>query len=366
MTDRLSARQLMLVVAVMRASAMLVLLPVVMVGDARQDAWIASIVSTLLSCILALLASGLAARFPGKSLGHIGKVVLGPIGGWLVIGLFALSHYVLALARARTVSLLVISQFMPKTPGWAIAVPMLAVSVYGAIHGPDTVGRSAEPVFVLLTGILVLGTVLLYASRVGPVTSLKPILARGFMPILASSVSPVFLGAVGSSVVLSLGRYVKKASSLGRAAVYGLLISGLFLTVVVLQVLTTIGHQQAQQSLAPLLSLAGAISIEGVVERTDLLLLASWIVGVTFDVTILLLSSSIVIADALSIDYRKVAAALFLAGVVPVSHRVTDVFSMRMVHSLPVTGIWTLVVFLGAIGVVYIVALVRRIDGREK
>jgi len=366
MTDRISARQLTFIISVMRASAMLVLLPVVMVGDARQDAWIASIVSTLIACLLALLSSGLAMRFPGKSLGHIGKIVLGPIGGWLVIGLFALSHYILALARARTVSLLVISQFMPKTPGWAIAIPMFAVAAYGAIHGPDTAGRSAELIFVLLTGILILGTILLYMSKAGPQTSLKPILARGFKPVFAASVPPVFLGAVSSSTVLSIGRYVKKATSLRKAAVYGLLISGVLLTVTVLEVLTTIGHQQAQQSVAPLLSLAGAISIEGIVERTDLLLLASWIFGVTFDVTMLLLSSSIVIADALGTDFRRVAAALFLLGVVPISHRFTDVFNIRKVHDLPATGIWTLVVYLGAIGVVYVVALVRRIDGREK
>jgi len=55
-----------------------------------------------------------------------------------------------------------------------------------------------------------------------------------------------------------------------------------------------------------------------------------------------------------------------LLGVVPISHRFTDVFNIRKVHDLPATGIWTLVVYLGAIGVVYVVALVRRIDGREK
>ncbi len=366
MTDRISARQLMLVVAVMRASAMLVLLPAVMVGDARQDSWISSIVSTLGSCLVALLLSGLAARFPGKSLGHIGKAVLGPVAGWLVIGLFALSQYVVALSRIRTVSLVVISEFMPNTPGWAIAVPMLMVSVYGAVHGPDTVARAAELVFVLLSGLLVVESILLYVSKAGPTTSLKPMLARGIKPVLAGSVSPVFLGTISSSVVLSLGRYVKKAASLGRATIFGLVIGGTYLTLTVIQVLTTTGHQQAQNSLAPLLSLAGAISIEGFVERTDLFLLASWIVGVTFDVTILLLSASIIFGDALSIDFKKVAVALFLLGILPVSHRITDLFNIRIVLTLPVAGIWTLVVFLGGIGVTYAVALVRRIDGREK
>jgi spore germination protein KB len=299
------------------------------------------------------------AKFPGKSFGTVSKEVLGPYAGWVVTGMVALSLYVLALARTRSVSLIVISQFMPKTPGWAIAIPMLAVALYGAVTGPDAIGRSAELVFTLLTGILALGAVLLLASKAGPITSLRPILARGIRPVLAASIAPTFLGAVSGSVVLALGRYVKKASSLPKAVMAGILISGLFLLGSTLQVLTTIGHQQAQQSLAPLLAVASSVSIEGIVERTDILLLTAWILGVTFDVTVLLVSSAIVIGDAMSVKYRTVAAALFLIGALPVSHRATDVFSMNLIYSIPVTSTWMLVVFVGAVGAVFVAALIK-------
>ena len=68
MSGRINARQLMLIVVITRVSSILVLLPVVMIGDARQDAWIATIVSTFGSCLVGGLAAGLAAKFPGKSL----------------------------------------------------------------------------------------------------------------------------------------------------------------------------------------------------------------------------------------------------------------------------------------------------------
>jgi hypothetical protein len=139
----------------------------------------------------------------------------------------------------------------------------------------------------------------------------------------------------------------------------GILISGLFLLGSTLQVLTTIGHQQAQQSLAPLLAVASSVSIEGIVERTDILLLTAWILGVTFDVTVLLLSSAIIIGDAMSVKYRTVAAALFLIGALPVSHRATDVFSMNLIYSIPVTSTWMLVVFVGAVGAVFVAALIK-------
>ena len=38
------------------------------------------------------------------------------------------------------------------------------------------------------------------------------------------------------------------------------------------------------------------------------------------------MSSSILIGDSLGVSFRTVAAVLFVAGIIPVSHRFTDVF----------------------------------------
>lgn len=357
MIGKISARQLMLIVATIAVSSTVVVVPAVKYGDARQDAWIAAIISTLASCLVAILSTGLAERFPGKSLGQFSKEVLGPHLGWVVIGLVSLSLYVISLAKARLVSLVVVSHFMPRTPGWAIVVPMLAVALYGSVTGPDTIGRSAEVMFTMTIGVSILMIALLHASKAVPQTSLRPILAHGLKPVLAASVSPASLGVVSGSTVLALGRFTKRPSSLTRAVVMGLLISGIILVVMTLYVLTTIGHDQAESSVAPLLALAGAINIEGVVERADLPILTVWMLGVTFEVTVLLMSAAIIIGDALSASYKVVAAVLFGIGVIPVSHRVTDLFSLRLLLSIPVSGTWALVVFVGAIGATLIAVL---------
>jgi len=359
MIGKISTRQLMLIMIVSRVSSILVLIPVVQIGDARQDAWIASILSTLTSCLVASLPAVLAMKFPGSSFGHVAKGVLGPYIGAVATGLVALSLYIQALIRTRSMSLIVISQFLPETPGWALAVPLLAVALYGAVLGPDTIGRTAELMVTYLIGIIALGAVLLYGSKAAPVTGLKPILARGWGPVLAASVSPTFLGAVNASSVLALGRFTTKTSGILKAVVGATLISGLILLVIVVQVLITIGPQQAQQALTPVLAMASTIYVEGIVERADLLVLASWVLGLTFDVTVLLMSASIIIGDALSKSWRTVAVVLFLVGVVPASLRFTDTFSMRELRTIPVTGIWTLVVFIGTIGLVLVAALIR-------
>lgn len=360
----ISARQLTLIVALTRVAALLVLLPVVQIGEARQDAWISVIVSTLAACLLAGMSASLAAKYPGKSLGHYANQLLGRLFGTIATGLVALSFYVLCLIRIRLVSLVIITEFMPKTPGWGLAIPMLLTAFYGAMLGPDSIGRSSELLFTLVMTFILTGFLLVYTARTGPVIGLKPILSRGLRPVLAASISPTFLGAASGSKVLALGRFTTKTRGLVKAVLAGLVISGLVRLVMTILVLTTLGPEQAQRSVTPVLALASAVYIEGLLERLDLFLLAAWVLGVSFDVTALLMSSSILIGDSLGVSFRTVAAVLFVAGIIPVSHRFTDVFIVNELHSIPVTAVWTLAVYVGAVGSLYLAALIKRLGKR--
>lgn len=362
----ISSRQLLLIAAILRTGSMLIILPVVHYGGALRDSWIAAILSTAASCLVALLSVGVAMAFPKKSLGHIANTVLGRIPGTIATFTVALSQYVLCLARIRTMSLVIISQFMPKTPGWALALPVLVIALYGAVCGPDTMGRAAEIVFTVLAFIVVGGCALVYMSKAAPVAGLKPMLANGWKPVLVASISPTFLGAVTGSIALSFGRFTRETRQLARSIMGSLIISGVLLLVVTIIVLTTLGPVQAQESITPFLSVAGSIHISSVIERADLLLLAAWMLGVTFDVTVLLLSASILIGDSLNLSYKSVAVALFVIGVIPVSHRITDVFMIGPFQSPQVTGPWTLIVFVGVVGVVYVASLIKKKGGRGR
>ncbi|MGI6661877.1 MAG: hypothetical protein ACOX4B_00075 [Bacillota bacterium] len=83
------------------------------------------------------LGAYLAMKHPGKEPGAVRE---GPPGQDRrrdqPRGSLALSFYVLCLIRTRLVSLVIISHFMPKTPGWALAIPVLLTAFYGAMMGP--------------------------------------------------------------------------------------------------------------------------------------------------------------------------------------------------------------------------------------
>jgi spore germination protein KB len=359
----ISPRQLFFIIALARIGAILVLLPGVQSGNAMQDAWISVILATGASILIVWLGSYLAMKHPEKSLGHFANDLLGRLGGTIATGILALSFYVLCLIRVRLVSLVIISHFMPRTPGWGLAIPVLLTASYGAMKGPDTIGRASELLFTVMAAITI-GTMVVSSVWItGRIGGLKPVLSRGFGPVLAASVPATFLGIVSGLKVLALGRFTTEKKKLPKATAMALLTSGLALLGITIDAITTLGPAQAQKHVTPMLALASTAFIQGVLERLDLVLMASWVLGVTFDVTALLLSSSILIGDSLGADHRKVTAVLFFLGLVPVSHRITDIFTMRRLHSIPATGIWAILIGAGTLVPVLVAYLIKKRKG---
>ncbi|MDP2859747.1 MAG: GerAB/ArcD/ProY family transporter [Bacillota bacterium] len=359
MNGLISARQLMLMLAAMRAAVITVFLPVVAQGDARQDAWIAALVTTLIGSLIGAMMASLAMRFPGKSLGSFGKETLGRPLGIVASVLVGMTLYVIAVSRLRLFSLVLVEEFFPQTPGWAIAVPIWLVVVYGSMLGVDSMGRAAEAVFTLIIGSIITGVLLLYVSQAAVLTNLAPVLERGWAPVMEAAVSPIFSFSTTAALVLAFGKYVAEPARLRGAVVGAILIAGALLTGLSALTVGVLGPHHAGHEMTPLLAVARAVFVGGVVERADLLLLAIWFVAVIFKITVLLLATSIILGDALGISFRCIAAVLFLVGIPAISFRLTDIFMLSKAYSPSVTSVVTAAIYVGVVGLVYGVALIR-------
>ncbi|MDP2858692.1 MAG: GerAB/ArcD/ProY family transporter [Bacillota bacterium] len=359
MNGLISARQLMLMILVAKISVMVIFLPVVTGGDARQDAWIAAILATLAGSLFGALMASLAMRFPGKSFGSFAQDVLGGVLGRAAAVLVALSLYGMAVLRSRVLAFIIVSEVMRETPEWVFGLSILVAATYGSTLGPDAMGRASEAIFTIVMGSIVIGIALVLVSRVGPATSLKPVLERGIGPVLGATITPVFYFATSAAMVLALGKYCTEPRRLRGAVVASLLISGVVLTTITALVVTTLGPHTAGHELAPVLALGKAVFFEGILERLDLPLIAVWALGLAFEVTLLLLSSSIILGDAFGLQFRHVAVGLALVAMVLVSLQATTIFDYKQVISPEVTGPLTLVVHVGLVGLVLIVASIR-------
>jgi hypothetical protein len=113
-----------MVVALVRASIIVVFLPVVTQGEARQDAWIAALLTTLVGCLIGAMMASLAMRFPGQSFGAFSGRALGRPLGLVASASVALTFYGVAVVRARLLSLVLVSEVFQHTPGWVFGIPI--------------------------------------------------------------------------------------------------------------------------------------------------------------------------------------------------------------------------------------------------
>jgi len=356
---KISSRQLLLIVALSRMSIIVVFLPVLTLTDVLQDAWIAALAATGMALLLGALVGSVMMRFPGKSFAEISRESLGPVLGipaGLSVGIL---FYFLALLRTRDLTFLLVTSGFADVPDSVLGMVALAVAAYGAYLGPDAMGRAAEFLITLIVVSVLTGFAFLLMSPIRPdLLFLQPVLARGLMPILSASANPVFWFLVSGSLSLGLGKHCADPPRLRRAVVVGLLISGIVLVVMSVTVVVYMGPHQAKDQFSPMLSLAHIAFVAGVIERLDIIIVNLWMLGVVFDVTVLLLVASIMLSDSLGIRPKPTILVLSAFGLVPLSLRLGNVFQLRALLS-PAPSAWASISLSGLISLVLIVSLAR-------
>ncbi len=366
MRSTVTPKQIMAIVALSRINTMAVSMPVLTAGNALQDAWIATFLGTLGGILVAGIATTLASRFPGRTFGEFSKDILGRALGTtagLVLGAF---FFAVALLRSRQLVLLFITTTLERTPDWAIAIPILILGVYGAILGSDTIGRAAPVLLVMVVAAMGFGVALLSFSVEVDLLEITPILAQGISPALVASINPIFWFATSASVSLVMTGLSTKPDRVRHAVTMGILISGFVVTFLVAMAVATLGAAEASVQLSPLLTVSRTVFLANVTERLDVLLFALWVPGISFDLALFLFAASFTLSKALGVSQITLAVTLGTLAILFASLGYADMFRVRENLSILTTGMATLTIHIGLVGLVLAVAAIRGKHGRAK
>ncbi|MEW6308759.1 MAG: GerAB/ArcD/ProY family transporter [Bacillota bacterium] len=355
-----NTRQLFLIIVLTRIAVMADGLPVVTVGSALQDAWLGALLATAASAALAALAATLAMRFPGKSLGVFARETL---GRWLGLGVslaVALVYFLLTLFELYQLTTLTKGTILPRTPAWVFTLSVLSVAVYGAYLGADAMGRAAEVLITIVFGAVVVGVCVLVAAPLPQsYSSLSPVLERGVWPVAEAAIIPALWFLVSGGTVLGLGKFTRPTQKLRGAVVGAVLASGMLLTLFAVISTLILGPSEARDQLAPMLSVARAINLPGILERSDLLLIVIWLLGAVFETTIFLLVAAIVSADALGLNVTQVVPILGAAAALVVVLYTPTVFDLRRAAQPTPTGLGGLFALGGVVALMLVVTALR-------
>ena len=230
-------------------------------GQAKQDAWIAIIISILCSSILLLMFSKILSLYPGKDLYDVLQIVMGKFIGKIISILMIWFAFHTGTLVLRVLSEYTNTLVFTDTP---VVVPMFFFAVlliWSLKEGIEVLGRWAE-FFIWIVFLLILIVSALSMSLMD-IGRLKPILNNGVTPILKGTFSS-FSFPFGQTVIFTMVfSNISKVKNYKKTFIVGLLLGGGILLLGTFRNLLVLSPEGISRVYFPSNMVASLISIGG-------------------------------------------------------------------------------------------------------
>ncbi|RSK25948.1 spore gernimation protein KC [Bacillus sp. HMF5848] len=270
LTEKLSLWQTIVLIYIFEAGSAIV---IGVGGDAKQDAWIAIFIATLIGVGIILFFSYLLSKLPGKNLFEIFEICFGKWIGKAITILYIVYFFYIAARVIRDFGELTVSAILTHTPIEFLIIVMMIVIIYIVYLGIEVLGRTAE-VFIpyLLFFVLFISVSIVFTGEFS-FDRIKPILPEGVGPIIKAIFPQLITFPFGELIVfMLLLPYVTKQKEARWASAIGVAIGGFVLVLSTFTEIATLGPVIRERSNFPLLSAAREISLLNFIERVDLVI----------------------------------------------------------------------------------------------
>ncbi|UFJ39832.1 endospore germination permease [Brevibacillus humidisoli] len=300
---RIGIHQLIVLVILVTIGDSILVLPSVIVAEAKQDAWISMIIGVAAGLTIAYLFCKVGALYPRLTLVQYNDKILGKWLG-IVFSLLFLLYFLLNIGlMVREIGDFMTTQIMPETPIEAILILMLSIVIMGARLGLEPIARAGETFFVWF--ILLFFMLVLFLSPEVDTEKMTPILAEGFQPVLAGALPVMAFPFTELLVFLMIFPFVHEPKRMAKSFLFGAAMGGTVLTVIVVLALLVLGPDLTARNIYASYSLAKQISVGDFIERIEAILAIMWLLTMYFKITLYYYASHLGLAQLLKLrDYR--------------------------------------------------------------
>lgn len=257
------------------------LMPRPLLESAGADAWLAAALGVGLALSVAWASGELARRFPGQNpvdyapdllgaaIGRAGRSLGALIG--LAYGVF---FALVAAVVLRLFGELLTVAFLPGMSIWLALPPLMLLVGWLARGTLDDVARISE--LAVPVGILGVAVMLAFGIPYYSADRLRPLLAEGWQPVVASApLHASFVTGFGA-IVLVGPRLCRREWALPAHAA-AVLLQGALLTGLTAAAVATFGPWEGARMAWPGFELARMVRLSQFIERAEALLLAAWL-----------------------------------------------------------------------------------------
>lgn len=277
--------------------------PNIIVGQAKQDAWLSSILALGFGLCLVLLYCYLADHFPDKTIVEFNEVLLGKFLGKTMSAFLLMYFFVIGSLMLRQLGTFVRTFTLPETPRIPVYLLFLGILLLATYLGLEPIARTAE-IFAPLVLFLLLFVFISLTAEVD-FQNVKPYFENGWKPVAKGTLNFISIPYLQSIVLLMLYPYIEKKEKARKAFFIGVGLAGVFLVCSIVYTLLILGVSLTEFKQYPTYTLAEKISIANIIERVEVIVAFLWFVTIFFKTTILFYATNIGLKQLLHLQSDK-------------------------------------------------------------
>lgn len=248
-------------------------------ADAKQDAWIALLLYIIPGMLLQLIYLTLFKYYPEDSLVTCLPKIFGKLAGSILSFLYILYFAYIAARVLRDFTGLVITSTSPAASLYFIAAILMAAVSYAVLTGIKTICRATEIIFPIFIMGLVASYILLFTTKnILVFNRLLPIMENGPIEIVKSwrLMFFPFSETIAFTMVYNLVREPEKIRKITLGAI---ITEGVVLSTIAIMYITSLGVAYASSTYFPLLESLRLIKVGGFLDRLDILIIVTLVIG---------------------------------------------------------------------------------------
>lgn len=237
---------------------------------AKQDAWIAVLLSIFVGFALIWIYTELQKKFPQENLAEIIIKILGKYLGIPLALLYALFFLYLSTRDFRDFGEIIVTTFLLKTPLLVILIVFMLTVLYVLFLGVEVLGRTSEillptVLFFVISVIMMIGI----SERI-QLEELLPVLANGWQPVFKEIYPNLVNFPFGETCVFMMyWCYLDTKHDVRRISLLAIGVSGLIIIFIDIVSICVLGVNIATASTIPFLEVIKLINVSDIITNLD-------------------------------------------------------------------------------------------------
>ncbi|WP_433594856.1 endospore germination permease [Lysinibacillus xylanilyticus] len=360
----ISSRQFMIITLLCSIGTAILISPASVTSEAKQDAWIAAIISVVLSLLLIKLYVTVGKQTPTLTFVEANEKILGRFFGKITSIGFIILCFLSAGELLYFIGIFMKTEIMPETPMMAFAFLFSIIIIYAAFLGIEVFARSAEILFAMFILIFIVFVVCISPSV--HMENLQPIMETPAKSLFFSIIR--LMGIFSFPLVILLMIFpstVNVHESAQKGFYIGTILGGIVLIAIITLAILVLGPANTASRTFPSYSLAQRISIGNFLQRIEVIMAAMWIISIYIKTFMFFYAGVIGISQICKINNHRpliLPFGLIILGLSQIVHP-------NIIHSdIYNRETWPIFSFFFAILlplVLLLVAKIRKINGNQ-